>query len=199
MNFYFHFICITSENIFMTVKKTELKKLLKKTYGGKKLSSNYVTDKQLSGKRVKVIRDTNTNKTYVAHRGTASLKDWATDFAMALGYEGGKRFKHAESIQHKAEKKYGRKNIVTIGHSLGGRIAEKVGKKSSEIVTYNKAVTPRSIVESYIKPYSKKQTDIRTKTDPVSAGALLQDRNKKLVTVGKATPNLLKAHNLNQI
>ena len=48
-----------------------------------------------------------------------------------------------QKIQKQAEQKYGANNITTMGHSLGGRIAEKVGKKSAQIITYNKAATPK--------------------------------------------------------
>lgn len=179
--------------------RKKLKKVLRSSYRDDfLLPASFMEDKKLSGNRVKVITDTSSSKTYVAHRGTANLKDWMTDFAAALGYEGGNRFQHSAKIQKKAEAKYGSQNIITVGHSLGGRIAEKVGKKSSAIVTYNKFVTPRSILESYAKPLPKMQLDLRTKKDAVSAGAKYQSRKGTLINI-KSESNPVKAHNIGEL
>lgn len=174
----------------------KLQGILTTSYGG---NTNLIKDKHLSGKRVSVLSDPSTNKTYVVHRGTSGLKDWFTDFEMALGYEGGRRFRHAENIQKKAEAKYGKNNIVTMGHSLGGRIAEKVGKKTSNIITFNKAVTPRSIVESLIKPLPSKQYDIHTRGDPVSLPAPLQRRRNPIINIHSHTLNPIEAHGLSTL
>lgn len=153
-------------------------------------------DAKLSGKRVSVFHDSETAKTYVVHRGTASMKDWGTDLMMGLGYEGGNRFKHSEKIQRQAEKKYGKSNVTTMGHSLGGRLAEKYGKKSAQTITYNKASVPRSVIESHLKPISKKQTDMRTKLDVVSGLSKLQRSHNKTQEMSTKTYNPIKAHNL---
>ena len=181
-------------------KLQKVKKILQGSYSkDATLPTGVTRDNTLSGKRVSVYNDSTTGKTYVAHRGTNSIKDWMTEFAMALGYEGGRRFQHSQNIQSQAEAKYGRKNVVTVGHSLGGRLAEKVGKKSSEIITYNKATTPRSIVETLIKPISRKQTDIRTRSDLVSIGAKLQRREKDVVKLNKPHLNPITQHSLDAI
>jgi hypothetical protein len=178
-------------------EKQKYKKLLKVSYGSKKIPEGFTVDRKLSGKRVSVLTNQDHTKNYVVHRGTASVKDWVTDFKMALGYEGGNRFKHSARIQKKAEKKYGRENIETVGHSLGGRLAEKYGKKSSKVVTFNKAVTPRSIMESYMKP-RKNQFDIRTKNDPVSALHKYERKaNKTEVLSGSKNP--VKTHVLSSL
>lgn len=176
--------------------KKNLKKLLDASYDSKKTPKGFTKDTSLSGKRVSVFNDD--ARTYVVHRGTANLKDWFTDFQMALGFENGSRFRHSEKIQQKAEQKYGSDRVVTLGHSLGGRIAEKVGRKSQAIVTYNKATTPRSIIESYIAP-NKKQHDIRTTNDIVSLPSLLQHHHNSTITLDSHTANPLKAHNLDSI
>ena len=177
-------------------ESAKLKHVLGMSYGVKTHDADLVKDKKLSGKRVTVVTDASTSKTYVVHRGTSGLKDWFTDFQMALGYEDGKRFNHSKKIQKKAEEKYGSDNIVTMGHSLGGRLAEKYGKKSSNIITFNKAVTPRSILESYIHPLSNKQFDIRTSRDPISAASGLQGRSNKIIQLKSQTINPLHEHGL---
>jgi hypothetical protein len=180
----------------MVVNKKLTKKFLKASYNpGKKIPGN-VYDHHLSGKRVSVYQNPTTGKATVIHRGTASMTDWfKTNLPMALGYEGGSRFKHAKKIQKKAEKKYGAQNVVTMGHSLGGRIAEKVGKKSSAIITYNKAATPKSILTKT----PKKQQDIRTSGDLVSKLSVLQKHSTPTKTIRSSTINPIKAHNVNQL
>lgn len=182
---------------------TNQKELLKSVK--KSLSSSYKKnskikdeglDKHLSGKRVKVLHNHSTGKTFVVHRGTASTKDWLkTNLPMAFGYEKGSRFKHAKRIQKKAEKKYGRENVITEGHSLGGRIAEKVGKKSSQVITYNKAATPHSIKHKT----AKNQIDIRTKGDLVSKLSELQKNSNKKITLKSKSHNPLKEHAIDAI
>ena len=55
------------------------------------------------------------------------------------------RYKHAKEIQDKKEKKYGKENVTTIGHSLGAKLASDLGGKSKEIIIYNKPITPGEI------------------------------------------------------
>jgi hypothetical protein len=150
---------------------------------------DFSIDKSLSGKRVKVYHNPETNQTIVAHRGTHNLKDWGTDLGMTFGYEGGKRFKHSKKVQRKAEKKYGTENLSTIGHSLGARLAEKYGQKGNEVITLNKPIIPKT----FGKKISDKQYDIRTSFDPVSALHFTQD-NEKMKSIHSDTYNPLTEH-----
>lgn len=178
------------------VNLRQTKKLLRKSYTDEykiRRQKNLELDNKLTGNRVKVHYNKKTGKAFVVHRGTASLTDWVkTDIPLIFGYEGGSRFKHARKIQKLAEKKYGKENVVTLGHSLGGRIAEKVGKKSSKIITYNKAASPFSI----LNPTPENQIDIRTTNDPVSYLANFQKNFNKTVKIASKTLNLLKEHSL---
>lgn len=177
-----------------------LKTVLESSYNDRaELPKTIVKDTTLSGKRVSVYNDLETHKTYVVHRGTHSVKDWMTDFAMVLGYEGGKRFSHSKKIQERAEKRYGSENIITVGHSLGGRLAEKFGSNTSAIVTYNKAVTPRSILESLVSPIPEEQIDVRTSSDPVSFAGPLQRRLNPIVNIDSQTLNPIKVHGLEEL
>jgi predicted esterase YcpF (UPF0227 family) len=166
----------------------DLQSMLANTYDKKgKNLDGFEIDKNLSGRRTKVWHNNETNQTVVGHRGTANAKDWITDTGMAFGYEKGKRFQHAKKAQNKAEEKYGRENTTTIGHSLGGRLAEKYGNKSNEVITVNKAVIPKTTLD--VVP--KNQFDIRSSRDVVSA---LPERNKNLHTIHSKTWNPLKEH-----
>jgi hypothetical protein len=142
----------------------ETKDLLNSSYNKKnKDYGEYKIDKNLSGKRTKVYFNEKENKPVVVHRGTASIQDVGTDIGLAFGHRG-KRFAHAKKIQKKAEKKYGTDNLHTLGHSLGGIVAEEVGGKSKNVITLNKAVTPWELN----RKNGPNQTDIKTSNDPVS-------------------------------
>lgn len=173
----------------------DVKNLLTNSYKDKPNDINgYTLDKSLSGKRVQVYIDKN-GKAYVVHRGTNSIQDIMTDIKMTFGnIKGQKRFKHAEKIQKEAEKKYGADNVVTLGHSLGSRIAEEVGKKSKEIITYNKPTLPLDI----FKKLPNKQYDIRTTIDPVSILQPLQ-RGSADLTIPSKTINPFKEHSIDAL
>lgn len=65
-----------------------LQQMLANTYDKKGQNiDGFQIDKGLSGKRTKVWNNPETNQTVVGHRGTANMKDWATDLAMGVGYE----------------------------------------------------------------------------------------------------------------
>lgn len=146
------------------LSRDELKGLLDASYDGRAKVGDWVLDKQLSTKTSKVY--SKGDRAVVAHRGTEGITDWGNNLAFALGgeylYKKTDRYKEAEAVQKKAEKKYGAKNVSTIGHSQGGLQAELLGSKSKEIITLNKATHP------LIKRHSGNQTDIRSDRDIVS-------------------------------
>lgn len=172
-----------------------VKKLLKSSYNDTQNDiENYKLDKTLSGKRVQVYTD-DKDKAYVVHRGTQGLQDIMTDIKMTFGnVKGQKRFKHAKKIQQEAEAKYGANNVTTLGHSLGSRIAEEVGGKSKEIITYNKPTLPLDI----FKKLPDKQFDIRTARDPVSILQPLQKGSADLV-IKSTTLNPLTEHSIDAL
>lgn len=154
---------------------------------------DYLLDKSLSGKRAKVyVSASNPKKVAVIHRGTQSVTDWVkTNVPMIAGYEGGNRFKHGKKVQKAAQKKYGKENITTMGHSLGGRIAEKFGKNTHQVITFNKAAVPHT----WFKNRPGNQHDIRVKYDLVSLGSRTQTGGtEKLVNNG--LQGALSAHRI---
>lgn len=146
------------------LSRDELKGLLDASYDGRAKVGDWVLDKQLSTKTSKVY--SKGDRAVVAHRGTEGITDWGNNLAYALGgeylYKKTDRFKEAKKVQKEAEKKYGAKNVSTIGHSQGGLQAELLGNKSKEIITLNKATHP------LISRHSGNQTDIRSDRDVVS-------------------------------
>jgi hypothetical protein len=171
-----------------------LKKALNESYDqDNKDIGDFQVDEHLSGRRVKVYNNPITNQTIVSHRGTANLKDWGTDALMAVGIENTNRFKHSKKIQKEAEKKYGRENVSTVGHSLGARLAEKYGNNSKEIMTLNKPTT----LKTAGKRIRNKQTDIRSSRDVVSGLHRTGKKNKYEDTIDARTYNPLKEHGIN--
>jgi hypothetical protein len=173
------------------------KKLLDASYA-KNPSENidgYILDKELSKGRSKVYYNPETKHPIVVHRGTSGLQDWMNNAVYALGgkkaYKMTKRYKEAEAQQKEAEKKYGEKNISTIGHSQGGLQAELLGKRSGEIVTLNKATRP------FTQPRKQEnQTDIRTRGDIVSK---MNDSKYDInIDTGKSY-NPLASHSVNTL
>ena len=176
----------------LSVKDT--KDLLNASYSKSLNNINgFIIDKALSGQRVQVYHNPNTNKAVVVHRGTADMSDWKTDLSMTLGVKG-KRFNHAKKIQKQAEEKYGKENIITIGHSLGAKIAEQYG--SDEIITLNKPTLPLDILKN--KKVRNNQTDIKTSRDPVSILRRFQ-KGKKAKVMKSESFNLLKEHSVNAL
>ena len=160
-----------------------------------KALDGYKRDDSLSGQRAQVYYNKDNNKTIVTHRGTKGVQDVLTDLKLVFHpslYMKSNRFQHAKDIQQRAEDKYGRENITTIGHSLGAKLAADVGGKSKEIISYNKPIIPQEI----FKQTRKNETSIRTKLDPVSILGSLNPNSKQVST---KTLNPITAHATNQL
>jgi len=156
-------------------KPSEARSFLKQSYN-KNLANvgTFEVDKSLSGKRVQVYHDKNSNSTKIVHTGTNSLSDWITNSRYLMGNTSGKRFQHADKIQRQAEAKYGTDKTETLGHSIGAKLSEQVGGRSQYVTTLNKPVAPID----FGKKIKKNQTDYKTTLDPVSPFRFLQRGNK---------------------
>jgi len=111
-----------------------------------------------------------TNQVVVAHRGTeGTASDWGNNLAFGVGGETGykmtQRYRDAKKLQDEAEKKYGRDNVITTGHSQGGLIARLVGGNSKEIITVNPASRPQDALYNKLL---KNETSVQTTSDAVS-------------------------------
>jgi hypothetical protein len=98
------------------------------------------------------------------------------------------RYKEAEKVQRRAEKKYGASNVTTIGHSQGGLQSELLGGRSKEIITLNKATLP------FESNKNKNQYDIRSDRDVVSGLNPFAKKSKKDVNIKAKTYNPLTEH-----
>lgn len=176
-----------------SLKANVLQELLRASYNPKDQVAGFELDNSISSATSKVYHSP--TQTVVAHRGTKGLADWATDSVYAYGgipyIKTTSRYKSALKVQKAAENKYGAKNVTTIGHSLGGLLAELVGGDSKEILTFNKATRPGSNIKRDI------QTDVSTTGDVVSSLNPLQ-KNKQVVIESK-TKNPLTEHGLDTL
>ena len=171
----------------------ELKGLLGASYDPKiDKVGDFILDSKLSTKTSKVYHNPNSGQTVVAHKGTEGILDWGNNAVYALGgktaYKLTPRYKEAEKVQKQAEKKYGRQNVSTIGHSQGGLQAELLGGKSKEIITLNKATRP------FESNTNKNQTDVRSGRDVVSALNPFEKKSSKNIEIQGDTYNPLAEH-----
>jgi len=182
-----------AEEVGGKLSAKELHGLINASYDAKTHDlDDFDADHELSSDRVKVFKRKGDNKdAVVVHRGTQGLADQILDVQYVLGKDISKseRYRHAAEIQRKAEEKYGAQNLSTVGHSLGSKISSDVGQNSKEIINLNKAVASKDIG----KRLSSKETNIRTKYDPVSA-ALGLSNDKNTFTIPSTSFNPLKEH-----
>jgi len=174
-----------------------LKEFLENSYSKKQKDNinGYQRDNELSGQRAQVYNNPQTNKTYVIHRGTSGLQDILTDFKLTFFpdlYLQSTRYNHAKDIQEQAQKKYGKENITTIGHSLGSKLSSDLGQHSKEIITYNKPILPYEALNQT----KKNETSLRTYWDPVS---ILGSVNPNIQHFSTKTYNPITAHNIKQL
>jgi len=141
-----------------------IKKMLKASYkDAPEKIDDFILDKQLSGQYGVVYFNPRTGQTVVVHRGTKEAMDWTNNAMYALGmYKFTNRYKTGLQMQRKAEKKYGAKNISTLGHSQGAILARELGQNTKEIITLNPAYKGE-------KPL-KNEYNIRSSGDLVSVG-----------------------------
>jgi fermentation-respiration switch protein FrsA (DUF1100 family) len=141
-----------------------IKKMLKASYkDAPERIDDFILDKQLSGQYGVVYFNPRTGQAVVVHRGTKEAMDWTNNAMYALGmYKYTNRYKTGLQMQRKAEKKYGAKNITTLGHSQGAILARELGQNTKEIITLNPAYKGE-------KPL-KNEYNIRSSGDLVSVG-----------------------------
>ena len=170
---------------------SDIQGLLKQSYSSTPTDyKDYTLDKELSGKRVQVYKKNNSPQAIVVHRGTKGIQDIGNDLKYVLGFDisKSKRAKHSQDIQSKAEQKYGAKNVSTLGHSIGAKLASQVGSNSKEIINFNKAVSPGDALKKVLP----NEYNIRTSNDLVSA--LLPIRNNPLTINSPLFSNILQEH-----
>ena len=172
------------------IKSGDLQVLLKKSYNKTPSDyGDYKVDNELSGQRVQVYKNDSTGKVVVAHRGTSGMHDVLTDIQYGLGKTDNKRFDHAKRIQGEAEAKYGKDNILTVGHSLGGLITNAVSNGNQ--ITYNKPAIFNSTKTNELA--------IKTSNDPFNYFNDNKENKNKIVIDNGFSLNPFKNHSTDNI
>jgi hypothetical protein len=178
-----------------------LGKLLNESYKKKgktnDIDNTYILDKDLSTDKTKIYSNKYTNEIYMVNRGTSDASDVITDVKMLFGYKD-KRFDEPRQILEQVKMKYPTSTIDLIGHSLGAKIAEEIGKDPSvkNIITLNKPTTPKDLL--FKTKSNDKQYDIKTTGDIVSAlGPFQKDKND--IIIPSTTSNPLIEHKIDTL
>jgi len=156
----------------------------------------YKLDRELSNIKQKVY--THKNKVVVAFQGTkpSRVRDLVSDGMILFGLEGlDTRFKDANKTMDRVNQKYGNKKIITMGHSLGGTLAEHVGNKADRVITFDKGVGAGTIG----KTINKNQTDIRSSNDIISALSLTQSGKRISIPNTAHIINPFRSHDASNI
>ena len=136
---------------------------------------SWTIDKELSDTRSLVLHDG--ENTILAFRGTDPFgydtrADLGADFNILLGANRDNmdtnlsrpdRFQHAEDKFNAVQQKYGTDNLMLTGHSLGGGIADYIGRKNSvDAVVFNAGESPIGAVAGLTDTLPKQQTRFYT-------------------------------------
>lgn len=168
----------------------DLKTLFSASYKSQKEAQSllspygYIYDPSLSSMTDKVFVDSYGNP-LVLHRGTKRvLEDWIqSNLPLAVGAEAiSPRFQKSKEVIEQVKKKYEGKPVTSIGHSLGGSLAEKSG--ADRVITFQKGTGLGDIGRAI--PGS--QTDIRTKYDIPSLLSTYQTGGTKIELEGSLNP-----------
>ncbi len=179
------------------LSKSGLSDLLQASYSRNKkaeqlgANSGMALDHSLSNSEHKVFYDPDKKKSTVVYTGTRKFGDIITDGMLAVGLgQYTKRFKDSQKVLNETKKKYG-DDVTTVGHSLGGYLAENV-KGAKQRVTVNKAVGLGGIGTTV----RANQTDYVVNKDPVSllSGTQKYKSKDSLKKIAYKGNNLITAH-----
>lgn len=178
---------------------TEVKDLLKASYqrngDAEKIGKKYdlSLDHSLSNAEHKVFVDKKGNAD-VVYTGSRKFGDWITNGFLAVGLGGlTPRFRESKQLMEKVRDKYKGKHVTTLGHSLGGSLAESTG--GDKVITLDKGVGLAGIG----KRIKSNQTDIRAGGDAVSILRNTQSGGKKITIKNTKYLNPFYAHDVGHV
>lgn len=141
-------------------------------------------DKELTTNDATTFYNSNTKKAIVSIRGTdvKNIEDLMTDVALFFSVSRfTPRASMVSSLVDKAIKKYGRDNVIVVGHSLGGELARQMANKYKiKAVTYNRGSSFLDIFNKQNKNIISYTTNIKSNIDPVSILGKLYGKNTQL-------------------
>ena len=177
-------------------------------------NQGYTIDRDLTTSRGLVMRDSN-NNAILAYRGTdptfrATASDIYADSQILLGGNredssqtllNPNRFQSAQEQYNRVAERYGRDNIHLTGHSLGGTLADYIGRQNSiDATTFNQGESPTGYVSGLLFPERRTQTTRMyiVPNDMISASARAYDERAdvRLVSQRVHRGSLLGSHSL---
>ena len=177
-------------------------------------NQGYTIDRDLTTSRGMVIRDSN-NNAILAYRGTdptfrATGSDLYADGQILLGGNredssqtllNPNRFQSAQEQYNRVAERYGRDNIHLTGHSLGGTLADYIGRNNStDATTFNQGESPVGYVSGLFFPERQTQQTRMyiVPNDMISASARGYDERAdvRLVSQRVEQGSLLGSHSL---
>jgi hypothetical protein len=151
-------------------------------------------DIDLSNGNEQTYYNKDTNKLIYNIAGTHNLNDVGTDIYLAIGnIKGTNRYKEADRTLKLARDKYNNPNVSVMGHSLGGTIAQYIGKKNDNVITLD---------SGYTLGQKTRGTSYRTSGDIVSllgSGATHQHTLKNNNLINSGLLGTYYAHNVDNI
>lgn len=127
--------------------------------------NNYAFDYDYSTDENFVVIHKQSGQVIVGHRGTSNLADVGTDLALAAGgLHHSHRYHRAQALSHDVAHKYHDQDILHVGHSLGGTLADDLSRENgNRSITFNQGSSPL-----HHRQGSEEHQIIRTGNDPVS-------------------------------
>lgn len=177
-------------------------------YGGKSMEHlGYEIDPDLSNRHRTLYYNKDTNKAVYAFKGTTpkNIHDLATDALLAVGLKDiSSRFRNANKYTKRAMEKYGKDNLITASHSLGGSQSLYVNSKHGiEAHAFNPYIEPKvkkanlltkAMYSLFKKPIQSNAVIYRTTADPVSIFSNLSDAQVKTIKPKSRNPHKLKGN-----
>lgn len=133
-----------------------------------KFMNDFFIDADANHKHHVSVHSKRDHKIYIGHRGTVNAKDVLTDAYLASGrLASTDRYKESSQLSKNVHEQYNKtKDIVEVGHSLGGTLADQIARQhGGRSIAFNMGATPLS---HYGKNVSEQHQHIRTDNDPVS-------------------------------
>ena len=149
----------------------------------------FIRDNSLSTEEHSVFHNETTKETVISYRGTTSQDDIKTDSHILFGTERNtKRYERSEAVYQATKQKYGKDNLTTASHSLGGNLSIHIGETHDiPSFVFNPGISPSQFVSKEHHNNTNKTIIYKTRLDPVSVGAINQ-KNRQVNTVANS-PN----------
>jgi hypothetical protein len=189
----------------MKFKPSEISDLLKASYNVNNFNvGKFIIDPILSDVRMKVYIIEGVSDVVVVHRGSQDIIDWVDNVSYLRNNDikNSKTYKMHLRRHKKAVNKYGKENIIVLGHSRAALYADQLykDKLAKQVITYNKPINFNDVVNSALfkTKEDENKTNIRTSGDIPSMGDMINPKNVDILIPSKSY-NPLYEHKTDRI